>query len=104
MKKLKKQESAYIKELMKTPAQFKSDMENDFLNTIAWCYDPHTSYMSIREKKEFDTEMSAAEYSAGFELEENDKGDLAISFLQPGGSAWRSGQLHTGDQLIKIKS
>ncbi|MEO6253059.1 MAG: carboxy terminal-processing peptidase [Ferruginibacter sp.] len=102
--KAKKQEGNFIYELLKTPQQFKSDMEEDYLNAIAWCYDPHTTYMSIKEKKEFDTEMSASEYSAGFELEENDKGDLAISFLQPGGSAWRSGQLHTGDQLIKIES
>ena len=102
--KAKKQEGAFINELLKTPGQFKEDMENDYLNAIAWCYDPHTTYMSIKAKKEFDTEMSASEYSAGFELEENDKGDLAISFLQPGGSAWRSGQLHTGDQLIKVKS
>jgi carboxyl-terminal processing protease len=102
--KAKKQEGSFINNLLKTPEQFKADMENDYLNTITWCYDPHTSYMSIKQKKEFDTELSASEYSAGFELEENDKGDLVISFLQPGGSAWRSGQLHTGDQLVKIKS
>lgn len=102
--KAKKQEGAYMNELLKTPELFKADMENDYLNCIAWCYDPHTSYMSIKQKNEFETRLSAAEYSAGFELEENDKGDLVISYLQPGGSAWRSGQLHTGDQLIKIKS
>jgi carboxyl-terminal processing protease len=102
--KAKKQEGSFINGLLKTPELFKADMENDYLNTIAWCYDPHTTYMSIKAKKEFDTRMSASEYSAGFELEENDKGDLVISFLQPGGSAWRSGQLHTGDQLIKIKN
>jgi carboxyl-terminal processing protease len=102
--KAKKQEGSFINNLLKTPEEFKADMENDYLNTITWCYDPHTSYMSIKQKKEFDTEMSASEFSAGFELEENDKGDLVISFLQPGGSAWRSGQLHTGDQLVKIKS
>lgn len=102
--KAKKQQGLFMNELMKTPEQFKAAMEDDYLNTIAWCYDPHTSYMSIKAKKEFDTEMNATEFSAGFEVEENDKGDLAINFLQPGGSAWRSGQLHTGDQLIKLKS
>ena len=102
--KAKKQEGSFINRLLKTPQIFKDDLENDYLNTIAWCYDPHTTYMSIKAKKEFDTRMSASEYSAGFELEENDKGDLVISFLQPGGSAWRSGLLHTGDQLIKIKA
>lgn len=102
--KARKQEGTVISELLKTPDMLKADLENDYLNTITWCYDPHTSYMSIKEKNEFDTRLSASEYSAGFELEENDKGDLVISFLQPGGSAWRSGQLHKGDQLIKIKS
>ncbi len=102
--KTKKQEGSFMDELLKTPAQFNIEKEDDYLNTIAWCYDPHTNYMSVAAKKEFDTEMSATEFSAGFEVEDNDKGDLAISFLQPGGSAWRSGQLHTGDQLIKLKS
>jgi len=101
--KAKKQESSFMNELLKTPAQFKAGMEDDYLNTIAWCYDPHTTYMNIKEKKEFDTRMSASEYSAGFDVEENDKGDLVINFLQPGGSAWRSGQLHKGDVLVKLK-
>jgi carboxyl-terminal processing protease len=99
-----KQEGAFIDALIKTPGSFKAGLENDYLNTIAWCYDPHTGYMDFRAKKEFETMMSASEYSAGFELEENDRGNLVISFLQPGGSAWRSGQLHTGDELVKVKS
>ncbi len=102
--KAKKQQGSFIDDLLKTPEQFTSELQNDYLNTIAWCYDPHTTYMSMKEKNEFETVMSASEYSAGFELEENDKGDLSISYLQPGGSAWRSGQLHTGDVLIKLKS
>jgi len=102
--KTKKQEGAFIDALIKTPEPFKEDLENDYLNAIAWCYDPHTGYMNFRAKKEFETMMSASEFSAGFELEENDMGNLAISFLQPGGSAWRSGQLHTGDVLVRVKS
>jgi carboxyl-terminal processing protease len=102
--KSKKQESIYISNLLQTPQQFAAQMEDEYLNVIAWCYDPHTSYMNMKEKKEFETEMSASEYSAGFDLEENEKGEKAISFLQPGGSAWRSGQLHTGDLLVKVKT
>lgn len=102
--KIKKKERAYISNLLKTPQLFAEDIQENYLNAIAWCYDPHTSYMSIGEKREFETAMSASEYSAGFDLEENERGEKTISFLQPGGSAWRSGQLHTGDMLIKIKS
>lgn len=101
--KIKKQELTYIKNLKGTPESFLAGMQNSYLETISWCYDPHTEYMSIAAKKEFETEMSAAEFSVGFDYEENDKGDKVISYLQPGGSAWRSGKLHTGDVLQKIK-
>lgn len=102
--KLKKREGQYIKGMLKTPASFIADREDEYLNSIAWCYDPHTAYMNLKEKKEFETDMSASEYSAGFDLEENEKGDKTIGYLQPGGSAWRSGQLHTGDQVVAVKT
>ncbi len=102
--KIRHKELLYIKNLLSTPAEFMHDLEDEYLNCIAWCYDPHTNYMNQREKKEFDTEMSATEYSAGLDLEEDEKGDKTISYLQPGGSAWRSGQLHKGDVITSIKT
>ncbi len=102
--KVLKKERYYISNRLKTPQRFAEDMSEEYLNSIAWCYDPHTNYMNTGRKKEFDALVSASEYSAGFELEKNEKGDKAISYLQPGGSAWRSGQLHTGDLLLKVKS
>ena len=100
--KAKGQERAYLRNLLQTPQRFAEDMEDEYLNMIAWCYDPHTSYMNTKEKHEFEAMTSAAEFSAGFDVQENDQGDKAIGFLQPGGSAWRSGQLHTGDVLVKV--
>ncbi len=102
--KVKKRERAYISSILKTTPLFAAGIEDGYLNAIAWCYDPHTTYMNISEKKEFDTQVSATEYSAGFDLEENEKGEKAISYLQPGGSAWRSGQLHTGDLLVSVRA
>jgi carboxyl-terminal processing protease len=101
--KIRKRELGYIKNLLSTPPVFAGGLEDNYLNCIAWCYDPHTSYMSLKEKKEFDTELSGTEYSAGVDLEEDDKGDKSITYLQPGGSAWRSGQLHKGDVITAIK-
>lgn len=102
-KKIKKQDSNYIKNLLSSPATFLENMQDAYLNSITWCYDPHSNYMNLAKKKEFETEMSASEYTAGFDYKENDKGDKVIGFLQPGGSAWRSGKLHSGDVLQKIK-
>ena len=101
---LKKQEQSYIKNLLMTPASFIAEKQDEYLDAIAWCYDPHSNYMNMGKKQEFEAAVSASEYSVGFDLEENEKGDIVIDFLQPGGSAWRSGKLHKGDVLLKIKT
>ncbi len=101
--KIRQRELSYVRNLAATPQAFMQNLEDEYLNSIAWCYDPHTNYMNLKEKKEFDTELSGTEYSAGLDLEEDEKGDKSISYLQPGGSAWRSGQLHKGDVITVIK-
>lgn len=98
------QEEKYIRRLLgDSPAEFETDLQDNYLNSIAWCYDPHSAYMNLGKKDEFETEMSASEYSVGFEMDENDKGEAVISFLQPGGSAWRNGQIHKGDIVLAVK-
>jgi carboxyl-terminal processing protease len=98
-----KLESSYIKNKLQTPELFLDNMKDDYLNAIAWCYDPHSTYMNLKEKDEFNALVSAMEYSAGLSVDKNDKGDKTIGYLQPGGSAWKSGQLHKGDVLLKVK-
>lgn len=98
-----KHETIYIKNKLQTTTLFEDNMQNDYLNAIAWCYDPHSTYMNLKEKEEFNAMVSAMEYSAGLSVDENDKGDKTIGYLQPGGSAWKSGQLHKGDVLLKVK-
>jgi carboxyl-terminal processing protease len=98
-----KHESIYIKNKLQTPALFLENMKDDYLNAIAWCYDPHSTYMNLKEKEEFNALVSAMEYSAGLSVNENEKGDKTIDYLQPGGSAWKSGQIHKGDVLLKVK-
>jgi carboxyl-terminal processing protease len=100
----KNHEEKYIKRLLgNSPEDFEKDHQENYLNSIAWCYDPHTTYMNMAVKDEFETQMSASEYSLGFDVEENDKGEPEVSFLQPGGSAWRNGELHKGDVLVAVR-
>jgi len=100
----KNHEEKYIKRLLgNSPEDFEKDHQENYLNSIAWCYDPHTTYMNMAVKDEFETQMSASEYSLGFDVDENDKGEPQVSFLQPGGSAWRNGELHKGDVLVAVR-
>lgn len=102
--KIRRKEIAYLNNLLLTPTTFQNNLQDEYLNSIAWCYDPHTSYMNLKVKKEFDTELSGTAYSAGIDLDEDEKGDKSITYLQPGGSAWRSGQIHKGDVITNIKT
>ncbi len=101
--KIKNREANYIKLILSTPREFEVDRQEEYLNAIAYCYDPHSNYFSTKEKEAFEADVSAMEFSAGFTFNEDDKGNKTINYLQPGGSAWRSGQLHKGDILVKIK-
>ena len=102
--KIRRKEIAYLNNLLLTPATFINNLQNQYLDNIAWCYDPHTNYMNLKGKKEFDTELSGTEFSAGIYLQEDEKGDKSITYLQPGGSAWRSGQIHKGDVITNLKT
>lgn len=97
---LKKNEHAYFSsELSGIPGK----AEAEYLDDIAWCYDPHSNYMNMAAKTEFAAKMSASEMSVGMDFEVNEKGELEIDYLQPGGSAWRSGKIKKGDVIIRLK-
>ncbi len=101
---VKKQELISIENRIAELAPPGKDMQDDYLDAITWCYDPHTEYMNADKKTDFDTEMSGLEFSTGFEMDENDKGEWEITYLVPGGPAWRNGDLHKGDVILKIKA
>jgi carboxyl-terminal processing protease len=82
---------------------FMHHLEGHYLNLIASSYDPHTAYLSMQDKKEFETSLSSFTYSTGLEVQKNEKDEWEIVHLVPGGSAWRSGELYPGDVLLKIK-
>lgn len=101
--KIKRMYDVAFKELSLTGSSFEKEMSDRYLQAISWCYDPHTMYMNLQEKKGFETELSGFEYSTGMGLEQNDDGNYEVDRLEPGGNAWRSGELHKGDVVLAIK-
>lgn len=101
---VRKQELQWVQNKLSALSLPQNPLEDDYLEAISWCYDPHTQYMNAAAKADFDTEMSGLEYSTGFEMDENEKGEWEITYLVPGGPAWRNGELHKGDVILKIKS
>jgi carboxyl-terminal processing protease len=102
-KTIKRKQKQRILRLLSPPAGFDNQVAEQFYNAIAQSFDPHTSYFSLSEKTDFESELSTSQFSYGFEVEETENGDMEIARLVPGGPAWKSNELHKGDVLIEVK-
>ena len=72
-----------------------------FLNSITGLMDPHTDYLAPVEKRSFTEQMSGVIYGIGAQLTQDDFG-IRIASIQPGGPAWKSGQILVNDVIVKI--
>jgi carboxyl-terminal processing protease len=73
-----------------------------YLNAVATSFDPHSNYFSPEGKEAFQSALSAEGLSFGLIVDEDEKGKIIIDRLVPGGPAWKSGELHKGDELLQL--
>jgi len=81
--------------------QEKDDYFAIYNNTLAEEFDPHTSYFSPRKKKQFDAGMSGKIIGIGARLQKK-KDYIHIMEIIPGGPAWKSKKLESGDIILKV--
>jgi carboxyl-terminal processing protease len=74
-----------------------------YLQTIATAFDPHSAYLSATAMENFLSSLSSEGYYFGLMLDENEKGEITIEHLTPGGPAWKSGRLNSGDIIRQVK-
>ncbi len=96
-------ESKALKKILEHPSGFSNYVSQLYLNAITTGFDPHTNYFSTEEKEEFKSSLSTESLSFGLNLDENEKGEIVIDKLAPGGPAWKSGDLNEGDALLSLQ-
>ncbi len=74
-----------------------------FFKKLLAAVDPHSVYMSATQMENFISALSTNGYGLGLEFQENERGDLVVSGLLPGGPAWNSGEINNGDVLDKVR-
>jgi carboxyl-terminal processing protease len=89
-----------IKELLMEADQ---TVESTLLNSIALRHDPHSNYFTQEQNKEFTKHLSAEVESYGFYLADDDDGNIVVSYIEPGGSAWTSNEVNEGDFFISVR-
>lgn len=100
--KIKKAELKFIKRILDHPAGYSTIATELYLDAIATSFDPHSNYFSPAGKEKFQSELSTEGYFFGILFEENEKGEVVIKQLTPGGPAWKSGELNKGDILLSL--
>jgi carboxyl-terminal processing protease len=78
-------------------------VESTLLNAMALRYDPHSNYFTQEVKQNFDKHLSASLESIGAYFDEDEDGNTIISYIEPGGSAWKSNQVNENDFVMGIK-
>lgn len=73
-----------------------------YLSSIANTFDPHTSYFSSSNKESFYDGLSDESLSFGFDLDRNERGQLKVASIVPGGAAWLSNKINEGIILSSV--
>ena len=77
------------------------DKFNVFVNAITTTMDPHSEFFPPVEKRYFDEEMSGRFFGIGASLQYDD-GNIKVSSVLTGSPAWKSGEIQTGDVILKV--
>lgn len=77
------------------------DKFNLLVNTITTSMDPHTEFMPPVDKRYFDEEMSGEFFGIGAMLQYDD-GAIKITSVVTGSPAYKSGQIQSGDIILKV--
>jgi len=77
------------------------DVFENFMNSFAHVFDPHSSYFSPRNSEEYRIQMSLSYEGIGASLQLDDDYVTVVEIL-PGGSAQQSGQLNAKDRILAV--
>lgn len=101
--KIRKSYKREIKTMLQSPGGIQQAVGDEYCSAIASCYDPHTAYMPLTEKENFEGELGNKQFAFGFSLKKNEADKIVIDGLTPGSPAYQSGQLNEGDAIESIK-
>ena len=73
-----------------------------FANTLIHLYDPHTDYLTPKQKEDFNINMSGKLEGIGARLQ-TEKEYTKVSSIVPGGPAWKQKELEANDIIMGVQ-
>ena len=80
------------------------ELQNDFLNIFCSYFDPHTNYFSLDAKTSFMSSLSTSGLSLGLNVMLNEKEEIIVSEIVPGGPADRTKKFEKEDVILKVSN
>ena len=80
------------------------DLHNDFLNIFCSYFDPHTNFFSQDARSSFMSSLTTSGLSLGLNVTLNEKEEIIIDEVVPGGPAARTAKFEKGDIVLKISN
>jgi len=81
---------------------FDQAMQNRFFSVFCSYFDPHSTYFNYNEKASFVSSISTSNLSLGLYVSQNDKEEVVVDEVVPGGPAYDSKKINKGDKIIKL--
>lgn len=80
------------------------DLQNDFLNIFCSYFDPHTNFFSQDARSSFMSSLTTSGLSLGLDVTLNDKEEIIVEEVVPGGPAARTNKFEKGDIVLKVSN
>jgi len=91
-----------IKNTLESKNGIGSALQNDLLNIFCTYFDPHTNYFSQDAKSSFMSSLTTSNLSLGLNVTLNEKEEMIIDEIVPGGPAARSKKFEKDDVILKV--
>ncbi len=79
-------------------------IQNDIFDIFCSYFDPHSNYFSVDAKSNFMSALSTSNLSLGLNLGLNDKEEIMVGEIIPGGPAAQSQKIEKGDVIVKVSN
>jgi carboxyl-terminal processing protease len=80
------------------------DLQNDFLNIFCSYFDPHTNFFSQDARSSFMSSLTTSGLSLGLNVTLNEKEEIIVESVVPGGPAARANKFEKGDVVLKVSN
>ena len=79
-------------------------LQNDFFNAFCTYFDPHSNYFSVDAKSSFLSALSTDNLSLGLHIGINEKEEIIIEEIIPGGPAAKTEKIEKNDIIVKVSN